>query len=193
MEYLGGVTLRDWIETHDRIVGPDILSIASQLADAIDYAHGRGIIHRDIKPGNVLFESDPQGRIALCDFGIASIMGAFGYAITAAGGDITGSPGYLAPELIQGNAATAKSDIYSFGIVLYEMIAKKLPFENVREVWAIIREKVTNPAPDIRKFRPDVEDAIVTRLGHTLSRTPSHRPETARAVLAGIEDAIRRL
>jgi hypothetical protein len=67
IEYLGGGTLRDWLRVHDRLPGRDIASIASQLADAIDYAHSRGVIHRDIKPGNVLFESDPNGRVALSD------------------------------------------------------------------------------------------------------------------------------
>ena len=75
MEYLEG-TLRDWLRTRDRLPGHDIVSIASQVADAIDYAHSRGVLHRDVKPGNVLFESDPNGRVALSDFGIAVILGA---------------------------------------------------------------------------------------------------------------------
>jgi serine/threonine protein kinase len=100
IEYLGGGTLRDWLRTHDRLPGHAILSIASQVADSIDYAYSHSVIHRDVEPGNVLFESDPNGRVALSDFGIAMIQGAVERDITAAGAEFTGSPGYLVRELI---------------------------------------------------------------------------------------------
>lgn len=193
IEYLGGGTLRDWLRTHDRLPGPDILSIASQVADAIDYAHSRGVIHRDIKPGNVLFESDPGGRVALSDFGIAVILGAVERDITAAGGEFAGSPGYLAPELIEGCTPTLQADLYSFGVVLYEMISKVVPFDDYRDVLAIIRAKVNHDAPDIRTFRPDVSAEIAERLAQVLARAPSLRPTSAHAVLSGIEERIRRL
>lgn len=152
LEYLRGGTLRDWLRTHDRLLGHDILSIASQVADAIDYAHSRGVIHRDVKPGNVLFESDPNGRVALSDFGIAVILGAVERDITVAGGEFAGTPGYLAPELIEGGPPTRQADLYSFGIVLFEMIAKVVPFDDNRDILAIIRAKVDNDAPGIRTF-----------------------------------------
>ena len=193
IEFLGGGTLRDWLRTHDRLPGHDILSIASQLADAIDYAHSRGVIHRDIKPGNVLFESNPDGRVALCDFGIAAIMGAVERDITAAGGEFSGSPGYIAPELIKGLPPTAAADIYSFGIVLYEMIAMAVPFDENQSPLAIITAKVQSDAPDIRQFKPGVDEKIALRLSQALSREPASRPVTARAVLAGIEDSLRTL
>lgn len=109
MEYLGGGTLRDWLRTHDHIPGPDISSIAGQIADAIDFAHACGVIHRDIKPGNILFESDPQGRVALGDFGVARIFGAVERDITATGGEFVGSPGYLAPEAFDGREISKAS------------------------------------------------------------------------------------
>jgi eukaryotic-like serine/threonine-protein kinase len=193
MEYLGGGTLRDWLRTHDRLPGHDILSIASQVADAIDYAHSRGVIHRDVKPGNVLFESDPNGRVALSDFGIAVILGAVERDITAAGGEFAGSPGYLAPELIEGRAVTRQADLYSFGIVLYEMISKVVPFDDYRDVLAIIRAKVDHDAPDVRTFRPDVPAEIAVRLAQVLARDPSLRPPSAHGVLSGLEEWIRRL
>jgi serine/threonine-protein kinase len=191
IEYLGGGTLRDWLRSHDRLPGQDILSIASQLADAIDYAHSRGVIHRDIKPGNVLFESDPEGRVALSDFGIAVILGAVERDITAAGGEFSGSPGYIAPELIQGSPPTIKADIYSFGVVLYEMISMAVPFDEQRDVLSIIRAKTERDAPDIRQFRQDVAEKIAERLSQVLSREPASRPVSARAVLSGIEDLLR--
>ena len=193
IEYLGGGTLRDWLRTHDRLPGSDIFSIASQLADAIDYAHSRGIIHRDVKPGNVLFESDPNSRIALSDFGVAAILGAVERDITAIGGEFAGTPGYIAPEVIAGHPPAPGADLYSFGIVLYEMISKVVPFDQNRDVLAIIRAKVEQDAPDIRTFRPDVAGEIAARLEKVLSRDPSLRPVSAHAVLSGLEELIRRL
>jgi serine/threonine protein kinase len=193
LEYLQGGTLRDWLRTHDRLPGHYILSIASQVADAIDYAHSRGVIHRDVKPGNVLFESDPNGRVALSDFGIAVILGAVERDITAAGGEFAGSPSYLAPELIEGATPTRQADLYSFGIVFFEMISKVVPFDDRREVLAIIRAKVDDDAPDIRTFRPDVPGEIATRLAQVLARNPSVRPASAHAVLSGLEELIRGL
>jgi eukaryotic-like serine/threonine-protein kinase len=193
LEYFRGGTLRDWLSTHDRLPGHDILSIASQVADAIDYAHSRGVIHRDVKPGNVLFESDPNGRVALSDFGIAVILGAVERDITAAAGEFAGSPGYLAPELIEGAPPTRHADVYSFGIVLFEMISKVVPFDDNREVLAIIRAKVDNEAPDIRTLRPDVPGEIAARLAQALARDPSLRPASAHAMLSGLEERIRGL
>lgn len=192
LEYFGGGTLRDWLLTHHRIPGSDILSIAGQIADALDFAHSRGVIHRDIKPGNILFESDPQSRVALGDFGIARILGAVERDITAAG-EFTGSPGYLAPEVLHGHDPQPASDIYSFGVVLYEMITGRIPFDEIQEFMAILLAKVERDAPDIRTYRKDVPEAIAERLEHTLSRTPTKRPKTARAVMSGLENLISML
>lgn len=193
MEYFGGGTLRDWLRTHDRIPGQDILALAGQLADAIDFAHSRGVVHRDIKPGNILFESDAHGRVALGDFGIARIFGAVERDMTAAGGEFVGSPGYLAPEAFEGREISKASDIYSFGVLLYEMIAGKIPFDEFQEVYAILHSKVNQDAPDIRTYREAVPEEIAVRLAQTLSRGPSKRPESARAVLFGIENQISKL
>jgi serine/threonine-protein kinase len=195
MEYFGGGTLRDWLRSHDRIPGQYILAIAGQVASAIDFAHSKGVVHRDIKPGNILFESDPHGRVALGDFGIARIFGAVQRDITAipAMGEFAGSPGYLAPEAFSGHEITKASDIYGFGVVLYEMIAGKIPFDEVQEVYAILQVKITQDAPDIRHYRKDVSEDVAIRLATTLSRNPSKRPQTAREVLTGIEQSIERL
>ena len=193
IEYFGGGTLRDWLRTHDRLPGPDILSIASQIAGAIDYAHSRGVIHRDIKPDNVLFESDPNGRVALADFGIAVILGAVQRDITAVGNNFAGSPGYLAPELVEGAQPSPQADLYSFGIVLFEMISKTVPFDENLNILALIRAKVYQDAPDIRTFRSDVSSDTAKRLAQVLARDPSLRPASAHAVLSGLQDHIRGL
>jgi serine/threonine protein kinase len=193
MEYFGGGTLRDWLTTHDRLTGQDIFSIAGQVADAIDFAHSHGVIHRDIKPGNILFESNPHGRIALGDFGVAKIFGAVERDITAADNEFVGSPGYLAPETFDGREISKATDIYSFGVTLFEMITGKIPFDEFKEVYAILQAKILEDAPDIRKYRRDVPIEIAEKLAKTLSRNPIDRPESARDVLSGIESSIKRL
>lgn len=193
MEYFSGGTLRDWLISHDRIPGHDILAIASQVASAIDYAHSKGVIHRDIKPGNILFESRPNDRVALGDFGIARIFGAVQRDITAISGEFAGSPGYLAPEAFLGREITKSSDIYGFGVVLYEMICGKIPFNETQEPYAILQHKISQDAPDIRSYKDSVSNDIATRLASTLSRNSNERPETARKVLTGIEQSIEKL
>jgi eukaryotic-like serine/threonine-protein kinase len=192
MEFFRGGTLRDLLDAHDRIPGRDILSIASQVADAIDFAHSRGVIHRDIKPGNILFESDPHGRIVLSDFGIAKIFGAVEVNITAPSGEFMGSPGYLAPETIDENNITEASDIYSFGVVVYEMICGRIPFDETGSVPSIIYAKLHKDAPSIKNYR-NVSEDISNRLAQTLNRLPNQRPKSARAVLSGIESVIEQL
>lgn len=187
MELMKGGTLRDWLQTHDRLPGRDILSIASQLAAAIDYAHSRGVVHRDIKPGNVLFESGPTDRVALSDFGIAVVLGAVERNITAQGNEFVGSPGYLAPEVVRGDDPKRESDIYSFGIVLYEMICGLVPFNDYAETLALLFAKVQQDAKDIRCLRAEVPEDVAHALAQALSRDPSLRPKTARAALMPIE------
>lgn len=194
MEFFRGRSLQDWLQTHDRIPGPDILSVAKQIADAIDFAHSRGIVHRDIKPSNILLQPDPQGLVALSDFGVARVFGALQRRITAVGRkELVGSPAYVAPEAFEGREISKPSDIYSFGVVLYEMIAGKIPFDEFQGVYAILHAKVSQDAPAIRKYRKDVPKKTAIRLAQTLSRDPDKRPKSARAVLSGIEDEISHL
>lgn len=193
MEYFSGRSLKEWLETHDRMPGPDILSVASQIADAIDFAHAEGMVHRDIKPSNILIESTPQGRVVLSDFGVARVFGAVQRNITVSGNELVGSPAFLAPEAIKGLEISEKSDIYSFGVVVYQMIAGKDPFAHFGITSALLNVKTNKDAPDIRQFRKNVPKSVAVRLAQTLSRDPNKRPRSAGAVLRGIEDGIRGL
>jgi eukaryotic-like serine/threonine-protein kinase len=192
MEYFGGGTLRDWLTTHEILPRRDIASVAAQLADALDYAHSCGVIHRDVKPGNVLFESDPNGRVALSDFGIAAIMGAVERDITAVGAEFSGTPAYVAPEVLQGAQPRVAADIYSLGVVLYEMIVGVVPFDDHRDSLAIMRAKVDVDAPDIRQFRPEVPDEVAKSISLLLARNPEMRPKSARAAVSGITEWLNR-
>jgi serine/threonine protein kinase len=187
LEYFAGGTLRDWLRTHDAIPNPDVAAIASQLAEALEYAHSRGIIHRDVKPANVLFESDPNGRVALSDFGIAAILGAEEVNVTAVG-QFNGTPAYIAPEILQGAPLGNSADIYAFGIIIYEMLTGKVPFDQHRDPMAIIQAKILTEAPDVRTLRPDIPANVAEFIALTLSRDPKLRPRSARAVVGGISD-----
>jgi serine/threonine-protein kinase len=193
LEYFSGGTLRDWLRAHNTLKGSDILSIASQIAEAVDHAHTCGVVHRDVKPGNILFEDKPQGRVALSDFGIAAILGATQRDITAIGGEFVGSATYLAPEAISEDSISPSMDIYSFGVVLFEMICNGTPFDNLSSPLAVMRAKVEQDAKDIRDFRPDVPAEIAERLGLVMSREVGRRPKTASSVIAGLESKIRQL
>jgi serine/threonine-protein kinase len=145
------------------------------------------------KPGNILFESDARGRVALGDFGIARALGAVERDITTTDGKFIGSPGYLAPEAFEDREITTASDIYSFGVVIYETIAGKIPFDELQEPYRLLYAKVSQDAPDIRWFRPEVPERVAVRLAHTLSRQAAERPKSAKALLSGIEGDIRKL
>lgn len=189
IEYISGGTLRDFIESRSRIVGSDIYSIAKQVADAIDFAHSKGVVHRDIKPSNILLESGPHQRVVLSDFNVAKLFDSLLSEITAP--EIVGTVKYASPEMIRGEKVTASTDIYSFGVVIFEMIANRTPFQG-STVLANMHAIANQDAPDIRRFRT-VPDEIADRLGQTLSRLPEVRPRSANAVLVGLEDYFKQL
>lgn len=191
LEYMDGGTLREFLKSHDRVPGPAILSIATQLADAIDYAHSQGVIHRDLKPDNVLFESDVNGRIAVSDFGIARILGAAMKRITA-DFDVVGTLDYIAPEVIGGGAVTAAADIYAFGVILFEMIAGRKPFHDMADTASLIASKMNDEARKLSEFRRAPDD-LVCRIALVLSRDSQRRPKSARAAITGLEDVITQL
>jgi eukaryotic-like serine/threonine-protein kinase len=191
-EYLAGGTLHDLITSRDRISGIEILSVAEQIAAGLDYAHTHGRIHRDLKPSNVLLEADAHGRVAISDFGIARILGAFETAITAAGPGFEGTPAYVAPEIFTSNPITSAVDVYSFGVVLFEMIVGRCPFPEVENIYQLFQLKLNQPVPVLKEFR-SIPDRLDQRLLNTLSPDPKQRPSTARAVISGMEDFLKAL
>ena len=186
--FLAG-TLHDLIKARDRITGPEILAIAEQVAAGIDYAHAEGRVHRDITPSNILFESDTRGRVAISDFGVARILGALESNITAVQPGFEGTPAYVAPELLSNKPVTPLSDVYGFGVVLFEMIAGQCPFAEVASVYDLFDQKVNRPVPRLISFRKVPAD-LDQRLFETLAADPKDRPQNARTVLSGIEASL---
>ena len=190
LEFFGGGTLYDLIHNRDRMSGAEVLSIAEQVASGLDYAHSQGRIHRDISPSNILLESDARGRVAISDFGIARILGAVDTRITAMGSAFEGTPAYVAPEIFSTpKQVTPAADIYSLGVVLFEMLAGRCPFPTVETMYELFRQKTQETVPRLSSFRK-VPDDLDQRLFETLSPIPDDRPQTARSVLSGIEDSL---
>lgn len=191
-EYFAGGSLLAWCRAHDRVSGTDVLSIANQVAGAVDFAHSRGVLHENICLWNVWLESDPKGRIALADFGLGSAI-LWEYNEVLALYPEWRSFESLAPELFGGDRPHGRGiDIYAFAMVLYQLAAGKILGAGLGIV-QIIRDRSERDFPDIRTYRSDIPDALAARLAQTLSRDPRERPSSARAVLSGVEEYIARL
>ena len=154
MEYVKGHTLKELIKRRGALPPKEAVWIMKQLASALLEAHKNGIIHRDIKSQNVLIKDD--GTVKLADFGIAVIHNSM--QITSKG-NVLGSVHYLAPELAKGNQATMQSDIYSLGIVFYELLTGDVPYKADTPVQVALAH-VRNNVPYVRKFNPDIPQAV---------------------------------
>ena len=182
MELLTGRDLGTVLdESPDGVPIEPAVSLVAQVADALVAAHSRGIIHRDIKPANLFLLDD--GRVKLCDFGIARLGDAT--HLTAAGNFI-GTPLYMSPEQFRGESLDARSDLYSLGCVLYELLVGAPPFESVTNPAAIMYQHISaTPAPP-RTRRPEVPERLERLTLHLLAKDPGERPPSAAAVVAAL-------
>lgn len=180
MEYVPGHTLGDWL-TQGRLVDDSrfVYSVARQLGDALDYAHTHGIVHRDVKPNNVLVAED--GTLKLFDFGLARTVGA--------GSDqsmIVGTPYYMAPEQAAGGVLDHRVDIYALGVVLYRMLAGRVPFNEGNVMLA----HLTQHPPDPRQFNPKISSAVCQVLARMLAKRAEQRFDRCADVTAALGIAL---
>jgi hypothetical protein len=145
-----------------------------EAACALGHAHQRGVVHRDVKPANIMFDED--GRVMLTDFGISKALEA-ATEFTAAG-MIIGTPHYMAPEQAKGTAVDGRADQYSLGVVGYRMITGELPFAG-ESVHTILYKQIFEPAPLAKTLRPDIPDHLSAAIARALSKEPAERFETA--------------
>lgn len=181
MQFIEGSTLAHELKSQGRLEERNAARIASGLLDALAYSHARGVIHRDIKPDNVLLDSD--GRPYLTDFGVAKSELAL---VKTHAGTLLGSPAYMSPEQVQGKPLDGRSDVYSLGITLYKTLAGELPFSGDDTFRATIR-RLSEPAPPLsskRRVHPAL-DAIVMR---ALERDPAARFARARDMRDALEE-----
>jgi serine/threonine-protein kinase len=179
MSYVEGATLRERLDTRAGMTVTETLRIASDLLDALDHAHQRGIIHRDVKPANVVLSA--QGAILL-DFGIARAVIASGTDQLTRSGIAVGTSTYMSPEQI--TAVTDidhRCDIYSLGCVLYECLAGQPPFTHRNEA-IVLQLHLTQPPPDVRTLRSDVPADLASGIMKAMAKEPSQRWPSAHAM-----------
>ena len=172
MERLRGRTLAERL-THGPLDLRDAVAIVKDAASALDAAHAAGIVHRDVKPGNIMLTAD--GGVKVMDFGIAA---AASEATLTGTGSTMGTASYLSPEQAQGERATAASDIYSLGAVLFEMLAGRPPFSAETPV-AVAAAHVHQAPPDLRSVAPGVPQHVAAACAKALSKAPAARPRSA--------------
>jgi eukaryotic-like serine/threonine-protein kinase len=191
MELVPGETLRDLIARACPL-SPDLtVALIAQVTDALAYAHAQGLVHRDIKPANVLLRDEGGGmvRVKVADFGIAKATAAAGGDLTASG-TVLGTPKYLAPEQVQGHEPDARADLYSLGVVLFEMLAGGPPFKGTTDM-ATALAHVQQPAPRLDDIRPGLPPGLGDLVGALLAKEPDKRVPSA-LVLGGALAAISR-
>lgn len=162
-----------------------VLELAAQVGLALGYAHKMGVVHRDVKPGNILIE-DSRWAL-LTDFGLAKIL-ALGRQLTQSGVGV-GTPDYMSPEQAQGHPVDGRADLYSFGVMLYEMITGRLPFDADSGMGVIVKHITEQPRP-MRALRADVSPAVEQAILKALAKNPADRYPTAEALIAALARAI---
>jgi serine/threonine-protein kinase len=209
MEFVPGKSLELLVEDQGQLSEARAVEILSQVLAALAAAHDMGIVHRDLKPENILVfdRLDDDGResvlVKVCDFGIASIVGdaprtgshsRIGRSDPPSGpritnvGTVLGTPAYMSPEQARGEAATTRSDVYSAGIVLYQMLAGRLPFEGADVTATVLLHITKKPTPP-RIFRPALNPALEQVCLQALEKSPDQRFPSARAMRAALRDA----
>lgn len=184
MEYVQGKTLKAVIQERGKLSAPLACQIAIRILSALEHAHRNGIVHRDIKPQNILVHED--GHIKVADFGIARIADS---ATLTHGDNVMGSVHYFSPEQARGEGATAASDIYSTGIVLYEMLTGRVPYDGDNPVAVAMQHLHAAPAP-IQSISPDVPPSVVRVCMRAMEKNPAARYQTAREMAADLRVAL---
>jgi serine/threonine protein kinase len=191
MEYIEGVTLKAYLRSlyaaGNTLSLDEIIAIVTQIGEALDYIHEVGIIHRDVKPDNILITQD--ARICLADFGIARIIALDGDQTGS--GAILGTPAYMSPEhiLSDGKEISPASDIYSLGVILYELISGKLPFTANTPILLMLKH-LHDPVPELTTPLLNIPDVIEDVIRLALAKDPAERYQKASHFLQDLHEAL---
>ncbi len=188
MEYLEGVTLKDELQAltgrGETMPLEDVGRIFQAVASAVEHAHGQGMAHRDLKPANVMLTN--KGDVVLTDFGIARIVGGTQYTATGA---ILGTPAYMSPEQGQGQGGDERSDVYALGVILYEMVTGRVPFDADTPL-AVIYKHISDPLPLPRRLNPALPEGVEQVILKALAKRPEDRYQRASAMADALADAL---
>src|SRR6266540_41911 len=171
MAYIEGETLTERVRRRGPLAPSEASRVLRDVAWALAYAHAQGVIHRDVKPDNILLESG--GRVLVADFGIASVVAGAGALTT---GEVVGTPEFMSPEQALGESVDARSDLYSLGIVGFFALSATLPFE-AEKATDVLAKQVTEPAPPLAVASPGVPKRLAQAIDRCLSKDPADRPE----------------
>jgi eukaryotic-like serine/threonine-protein kinase len=185
MEYVSGMTLKEYIAKYTRLKPPEVVRIGRQICDALFYAHSHQLIHRDIKPQNILISA--EGIVKVADFGIAKAPETA--TVTLSGSNVLGSVHYISPEQARGGITDEKADIYSIGIVLYEMVTGDVPFTGDTPVAVALKHLQDAPRPP-REIVPDMPKALELVILKAISKEQVARYDNAREMARDLERSI---
>ncbi|MBI4851261.1 MAG: tetratricopeptide repeat protein [Acidobacteria bacterium] len=194
MEYIRGHSLRDELKQNKTLSVARAISLMSAVCNAVHAAHDAGIIHRDLKPENIMVQkfSDDSETVKVVDFGVAELREhVISDALTklTEAGMMVGTPYYISPEQCRGEPLDPRADIYSLGIILYELLAGHVPFRG-RTLSAVIIQHATEPPPLLRKIRPDVSEGVESVILRALAKDRNQRPVTSREMGQLLEQAL---
>ncbi len=184
LEYVEGETLKERIKRMGRLPVAEAVAYAIEIGRALSCAHAERLVHRDVKPQNVLIDMDGRGKVT--DFGIARSLEAHGLT---APGRVLGTTDYVSPEQALGNEVTEQSDVYSLGIVLFEMLTGEVPFKADSQV-AVAMKHVREPMPDVQRRRPEVSASLAAVLEHSTSKETANRYATATDMVHDLEEVL---
>jgi serine/threonine protein kinase/outer membrane protein assembly factor BamD (BamD/ComL family) len=183
MEYIEGRDLLEILEARGPLPYDEVLSIASQVARALEHASQQGIVHRDIKPQNLMVTAN--GTVKVCDFGIARAVAL--PSLTQSG--FVGSPYYISPEQAMGEHVDVRSDIYSLGIVMYQILSGKLPFD-AKSPWSIISQHIASKPPSLRMGNTDLPETVEHLVNKAMAKRPEDRFQTPAELIQAVEDVL---
>jgi len=191
MEFVEGTTLSEALTRDSRFSAERAVKIAVQICDVLEEAHQLGIIHRDLKPSNIMLN---ERGVCVLDFGVAKVLvtpDSTATHATTGSGQIVGTPRYMSPEQCLGQRVGARSDLYSLGVVLYEMLAGRPPFIDALPS-AVLVKQATAPAPPLPQMRPDIPKALAIVVHSLLAKRTEDRPRTAAAARILLEKSLVR-
>jgi eukaryotic-like serine/threonine-protein kinase len=183
-EYVEGETLKQRIRRMGRLPVSEAVAYAIEIGRALEAAHASRLVHRDVKPQNVLI--DPEGRAKVTDFGIARSLEAQGLTAT---GRVLGTTDYVSPEQALGHEVTGQSDIYSLGIVLYEMLTGEAPYKADTQV-AVAMKHVRDPLPDVQRRRPEISASLAAVVEHATAKETQNRYADVGAMVHDLEEVL---
>src|SRR5436190_6811921 len=183
-EYVEGETLKDRIRRHGRLPIAEAVAYSIEIARALGAAHEHQIVHRDVKPQNVLI--DEEGTAKVTDFGIARSLADEGLT---ADGRVLGTTDYVSPEQALGHQVTPQSDLYSLGVVMFEMLTGDVPFHGENQV-AVAMNHVREELPDVQLRRPEVSSALAAVLDHATAKDLEYRYSDDRELIGDLEDVL---